>query len=168
QKLSDIGVVNYDGSGGFTFNYTVKALSYMSGAGQIDCAKVACVIGTTNGNNPADQSYASVAPITVAAPVAAAPGKAKITTAKQKGKKNVLLKWKAAKAHGTPVTKYKVEVKQKKAKKGWKSWKKAGTTDKTKLKWKNGKKGHVYKFRVVAKSKAGDSTSKVVKVKIKK
>lgn len=157
MDLHHIGQITYDGSGGFTFNYTIKATSFTSGDGAIDCSKVQCVIGTTNLMAPGDPSYNAVAKFSVGK----APGKAKISKLKVKKHANVLVKWKAAKAHGAPVTGYKVQVR-----KAHKKWQTAGTTGpaKTRLVWKNGKHNTTYKFRVVAKSAAGNTKGKAAKI----
>lgn len=170
MTLANIGQIAYTGTGSFTATYKVNTSKFNSGDGVIDCAKVQCVVGTTNAKSPADRSYNATATFTVdtSAPVAKAPnkaGKVKVVV-KGKGKKRtVVITWAKAKANGTPVTGYTVQAKQ-----GKKAYKTAGTTkaSKTMLKWKKAKPGYTYKFRVIAKSNAGKSTSKVVKVKIKK
>ncbi len=93
-----------------------------------------------------------------------APTKAKVKTVKVKKNGNVVIKWQKAQAQGTPVTGYVVQVKP-----GKKAWTKAGATKASakKLVWKKGKAGK-YKVRVIATSKAGNSTSAVAKFKIKK
>lgn len=159
MDLPSIGVVTYDGSGSFSASYKLPVTSFTSGSGPIDCTKVQCVIGSTNGNNPADRSYNATAEFSVGA----APAKAKITKLKVKKHANVLVKWRAAKANGAPVTKYVVQVKKAK-----KDWKRAGATapGKHKLVWKKGKHGKTYKFRVLAKSAAGTSKSKAKKITV--
>ncbi len=154
----------YNGSGSFTTNYTIKTLRFRTGDGVVDCAKVQCVVGTSSVYTPTDHSFMAWEKITVtdSTPAAKAPGKAKVKPVKVKKKGKVVFKWKKAKANGTPVTGYVVKVKQ-----GKKAWKKAGKTkaSATKLAWK-GKKGK-YKVKVIAKSKAGNTASKIAKFTIK-
>jgi hypothetical protein len=170
MTLANIGQISYDGSGGFTSRYQVKTLRFPTHDGVIACAKVQCVIGTTNALQPKDRSFNATAKITAdtSAPAAKAPSKAKIQKVKVRGKgqkRTVVITWTKAKTNGARVTGYLVQVKP-----GKKAFKVAGSTKaaKSKLAWSKAKAGKTYKFRVVAKSKAGNSTSKTVKVRIRR
>jgi hypothetical protein len=69
--IGDFAIVDYTGTGSFTTTLNVHT-TFKSGDGAIDCSAVACVVGTTNGMNPADQTYNATAPFTVVAAPAGA------------------------------------------------------------------------------------------------
>ena len=59
--LRHVTQLQYDGSGSFTTKYKVAVTKFSSAAGEIDCAKVQCVIGSTNALAPKDHAYNAVA-----------------------------------------------------------------------------------------------------------
>lgn len=64
--LRHVTQLQYDGSGSFTTKYKVAVTKFSSAAGEIDCAKVQCVIGSTNALAPKDHAYNAVAKFSVA------------------------------------------------------------------------------------------------------
>ena len=64
--LRHVTQLQYDGSGNFTTKYKVAVTKFSSAAGEIDCAKVQCVIGSTNALAPKDHAYNAVAKFSVA------------------------------------------------------------------------------------------------------
>lgn len=66
-NLAHVKQYTYAGGGSFTTSYTIAATKFSTAGGTIDCSKVQCVVGTTNGLNPADQTYNGAAKFTVAA-----------------------------------------------------------------------------------------------------
>lgn len=100
--------------------------------------------------------------ITFAPQAPTKPTGVKVAQAKNR---TVTVTWKKSKARGTAVTGYAVQ-----AKPGKKAWTTIGSTSAStaKLAWSKAKAATKYKFRVIAKSKAGNSTSKAVKLTTKK
>lgn len=66
MNLAHVKQISYDGSGSLSTSYVIAVTKFSSAAGNIDCSKVQCVVGTTNAMDPKDQSYNAVAKFTVA------------------------------------------------------------------------------------------------------